>query len=195
MPATGRPASSVLQVTPMKGRIAADYSGPHMTAATPGTPLEQRLAGLLDLERSRAFHAGRVALDLARMEALLAALPPLPRPALAVHVAGSEGKTSTTEFVTAGLLGAGLTAASFTSPHLLDVRERLRIGFRFPPEPLLLRAADAVEAAAARVAVRPSYFEFLTALARVLFAEACVDAVEIGRASCREVGGCSAGRG
>jgi len=148
-----------------------------MTAATPGTPLEQRLAGLLDLERSRAFHAGRLALDLSRMEALLAALPPLPRPALAVHVAGSEGKTSTTEFITAGLLGAGLTAASFTSPHLLDVRERLRIGFAFPPEPLLLAAADVVEAAAARVAVRPSYFEFLTALARVLFAESCVDAV------------------
>src|SRR6185503_10629423 len=102
----------------MKGRIAADYSGPPMTAATPGTPLEQRLAGLLDLERSRAFHAGRLPLDLSRMEALLA------RPALAVHVAGSEGKTSTTEFITAGLLGAGLTAASFTSPHLLDVRER-----------------------------------------------------------------------
>jgi len=148
-----------------------------MTAATSGTPLEDRLAGLLDLERSRAFHAGRLALDLSRMEALLAALPPLPRPGVAVHVAGSEGKTSTTEFVTAGLLAHGLHAASYTSPHLLDVRERLRIGLRFPPEPLLPRAADVVDAAAAQAGVRPSYFEYLTALARVLFAQACVDAV------------------
>jgi dihydrofolate synthase/folylpolyglutamate synthase len=161
----------------MKGRIAADYSGPGMTAATSGTPLEDRLAGLLDLERSRAFHAGRLSLDLSRMEALLAALPSLPRPAVAVHVAGSEGKTSTTEFITAGLLALGLQAASYTSPHLLDVRERLRIGLRFPPEPLLRRAADEVDDAAAQAAVRPSYFEYLTALARVLFAQACVDAV------------------
>ncbi len=148
-----------------------------MTAATSGTPLSDRLAGLLDLERSRDFHAGRLAVDLSRMEALLAALPPLPRPAVAVHVAGSEGKTSTTEFLTAGLLGHGLQAASYTSPHLLDVRERLRIALRFPPEPLLLRAADVVDAAAAQAALRPTYFEYLTALARVLFAEACVDAV------------------
>ncbi len=148
-----------------------------MPAATPGTPLEQRLQGLLDLERSRAFHAGRMALDLARMEALLAALPPLPRPRVAVSVAGSEGKTSTTEFLAAGLAGHGLTVASYTSPHLLDVRERLRIGLRFPPEHLLLRAADVVDECAARAALRPTWFEYLTALARVLFAQACVDGV------------------
>jgi dihydrofolate synthase/folylpolyglutamate synthase len=148
-----------------------------MTAATPGAPLETRLAGLLDLERSRSFHQGSLALDLSRMEALLAALPPLPRPALGLHVAGSEGKTSTTEFLAAGLGAHGLQTATYTSPHLLDVRERLRIGFRFPPEPLLLSAADAVDAAAVRLAVRPTWFEYVTALARVLFAEACVDAV------------------
>src|SRR6187549_2075036 len=134
-----------------------------MTAATPGQPLETRLAGLLDLERSRSFHTGHLALDLSRMEALLAALPPLPRPALGLHVAGSEGKTSTTEFLAAGLGAHGLQTATYTSPHLLDVRERLRIGFRFPPEPLLLSAADAVDAAAARLAVRPTWFEYLTA--------------------------------
>ena len=148
-----------------------------MTEATPAGRLEERLARLQDLERSRRFHEGRLQLDLTRMEALLAALPPLPPPRIGVHVAGSEGKTSTTELVAAGLSALGLAVGTFTSPHLSNVRERLRIGGAFPPEPLLDRAIDVVEAAAARLALAPTFFEYLTALARVLFAEACVDAV------------------
>jgi len=148
-----------------------------MTPATPAGRLERSLERLHDNERSRAFHEGRVALGLERIEALLGALGPLPAPRVAVHVAGSEGKTSTTELLAAGLSAQGLTVAGFTSPHLRDVRERLRIGGRFPPEPLLDSAVAAVEAAAARLGHTPSWFEFLTATARVLFAEACVDGV------------------
>ncbi len=148
-----------------------------MAAATTGSRLLQRLAGLVDLEQSRSFHAGHRALDLSRMERLLAALPPLPWPRVSVHVAGSEGKTSTTEVIAAGLSAHGLLTATYTSPHLLDVRERLRIGGAFAPDPLLDRAVDVVAAAAATAGLSPSFFEFLTAAARVLYAEAGVDAV------------------
>ena len=69
---------------------------------------------LLDLERSRAFHEGRQALGLSSMESLLKALRAaghLQRPpGLCVHVAGSEGKTSVTELIAAGLRAA---AAAF----------------------------------------------------------------------------------
>ncbi|HTE06766.1 MAG TPA: Mur ligase family protein [Planctomycetota bacterium] len=148
-----------------------------MTAATPGTRLAERLSGLIDLERSRGFHAGRVHLDLSRMEALLAALPPLARPRVAVHVAGSEGKTSTTELIAAGLASQHLLAATYTSPHLLDVRERLRIGGAFPPDAPLDAAVELVAQTAERLGQAPTFFEFLTAVARVLFAHAGVDAV------------------
>lgn len=137
----------------------------------------ERLSGLVDLERSREFHAGRVQVDCSRMEALLAALPALPWPRVSVHVAGSEGKTSTTEFVAAGLSALGLRTATYTSPHLRDLRERLRIEGELPPDGLLDRALSAVEAAAARGRLQPTFFEFLTAAARVLYAEAGVDAV------------------
>ena len=147
-----------------------------MTAATSDSRLLKRLAGLVDHERSRGFHAGRVTLDLSRMERLLAALPPLPWPRVSVHVAGSEGKTSTTELIAAGLSAHGLLTATYTSPHLRDVRERLRIGGRLPPEALVDHAVDVVAAAAAS-GPPPSFFEFLTATARVLYAEAGVDAV------------------
>jgi dihydrofolate synthase / folylpolyglutamate synthase len=148
-----------------------------MTEATPGTRLAERLSGLTDLERSRGFHAGRVPLDLGRMESLLAALPAMGWPRVAVHVAGSEGKTSTTELIAAGLTAQRKLTATYTSPHLQDVRERLRIGGAFPPDAPLDAAVDVVAAAAGRLALQPSYFEFLTAVARVLFAHAGVDAV------------------
>jgi len=149
----------------------------HMTEATPGTRLLQRLSGLVDLERSRGFHAGRVQLGLERMESLLAALPPLALPRVSVHVAGSEGKTSTTELVAAGLASQHLLTATYTSPHLLDVRERLRIGGAFPPAAPLDAAVEVVDLVAARLGLQPTFFEFLTAVARVLYAHTGVDAV------------------
>jgi len=148
-----------------------------MSASTGASDWVKRLSGLVDLERSRDFHAGRVVVDRSRMEALLAALPALPWPRVSVHIAGSEGKTSTTEFVAAGLQAAGLRAATYTSPHLRDIRERLRLGGDLPPDGLLDRAVGAVESSARRADLQPTFFEFLTAVARVLYAEAGVDAV------------------
>ncbi|MGQ0551634.1 MAG: bifunctional folylpolyglutamate synthase/dihydrofolate synthase [Planctomycetota bacterium] len=139
--------------------------------------MQERLASLLDLERSRSFHEGGVRLDLGRMGRLLRALPDLPWPRVAVHVAGSEGKTSTTELIATGLRAYGLKTATFTSPHLHDVRERVRIDGCFPTDDLLDRARQVVDRAIASVGEIPTFFEYLTALARVLFAEAGAEAV------------------
>jgi dihydrofolate synthase/folylpolyglutamate synthase len=148
-----------------------------MTSATSASSLERQLAGLLDLERSRGFHAGTVRLDGRRAQALLDALPPLRMPAISVHIAGSEGKTSTTGYVACGLGALGLRATTFTSPHLCDVRERLRIDGAFPEEAQLERAVEIVAGAARHAGLEPSYFEFLTAVARVLCADPSVGAV------------------
>lgn len=148
-----------------------------MTSATSRSRLLDELSQLLDLERSRRFHAGEVALDTSRMKALLDALGALPRPAISVHVAGSEGKTSVSELIAAGLRAHGLVTAAYTSPHLSDVRERVRIDGAFPTDAQLDHAAIAVREAADLAKVEPSWFEFMTAVARMVFAEAGVPAV------------------
>lgn len=65
-----------------------------------------------------------------------------------VHVAGTKGKGSTCVFVESVLRASGRTAALFTSPHLVDVRERLRLGGRLIAKTQWTRAFWEVRACA-----------------------------------------------
>jgi dihydrofolate synthase/folylpolyglutamate synthase len=87
------------------------------------TPIEAVLARLL------ALHPKRIDLSLDRISRLLAALgepqhrlPPL------IHVAGTNGKGSTVAFLRAILEAAGQRVHVYTSPNLVRVNERFRIG-------------------------------------------------------------------
>src|SRR5688572_14884532 len=44
-----------------------------------------------------------------------------------IHVTGTNGKTTTAHMITALLGALGLSAGTYTSPHLQDVRERIRV--------------------------------------------------------------------
>ncbi|MDG2148306.1 MAG: hypothetical protein P8N09_02155 [Planctomycetota bacterium] len=137
---------------------------------------------LLNLERSQSFHAGQHSVGLETMEALLRALKnggmegPAGRPPLCVHVAGSEGKTSVTVRIAAGLAAAGLRVGTYTSPHLRQPAERLCIDGMLPEPELLRSSVDTVCAAMASGGLKPSWFEALTATALVLFGRAGVGA-------------------
>ena len=76
--------------------------------------------------RLRARHPQRIDLSLDRMRALCAALgnpqDKLPR---VVHVAGTNGKGSTTALLAAILHAAGIRTGIYTSPHLVDYPERM----------------------------------------------------------------------
>ncbi len=124
----------------------------------------------------------KVAPTLDRIRALTELLgsPQLEFPA--VHLTGTNGKTSATRMVAALLDAVGLSTGSYTSPDLTRVNERMAL--RGVP-------IDDVELAAAlsRVALveefvedRPSYFEILTAAAFDWFAQEAVDVavVEVG---------------
>jgi dihydrofolate synthase/folylpolyglutamate synthase len=92
-----------------------------------------------------------------------------------IQVTGTNGKTTTTTMI-ACLLGAlGLTAGSYTSPHLQDVRERIRVATEPVGGPdLATRMAELAPFLAevdARHEVRLTFFEVLTALAVVHFAD------------------------
>ena len=94
-----------------------------------------------------------------------------------IHVAGTNGKGSTTAFLRAIAEAAGLRVHVLTSPHLVRFAERIRIaGTLISDEELSLRI-DEVEAANAGEPI--SFFEITTALAFHAFAQAPADLVVV----------------
>jgi dihydrofolate synthase / folylpolyglutamate synthase len=86
-------------------------------------PIDAMLARLLEL------HPRRIDLSLDRIERLLAALghPERKLPPV-IHVAGTNGKGSTIAFMRAVLEAAGKSVHVYTSPNLVRLNERYRIG-------------------------------------------------------------------
>jgi dihydrofolate synthase / folylpolyglutamate synthase len=107
---------------------------------------------------------------LGRMRKLLAALgdPQVAYPA--IHIVGTNGKTTTARLAEALLLAEGVCAGAYTSPHVTGWSERVRIaGAEVELESALAHVRPAGEALAA------TQFEVLTAAALASFAEAGVD--------------------
>lgn len=93
----------------------------------------------------------------------------------AVIVAGTNGKGSTSATLTSILLRAGYNAALYTSPHLVDIRERWMIGGgKISPE-LLDESIRRMRLAAEKAGIVPTYFEALTLVAFLAFEAAAVD--------------------
>ena len=111
---------------------------------------------------------------LGRMRRLLAELGD-PQDALrAVHVVGTNGKTTTTRMCAALLVAEGKTVGAYTSPHVTGWAERIQVN----GEPVDLEAALGRVRPAAE-AVRATQFEALTAAALAEFRAAGVDAAVV----------------
>ncbi len=104
----------------------------------------------------------------------------------AVHVAGTNGKTSTVRMIDAILREFGLHTGRYTSPHVNDMRERISFDGRPIGRDRFVAAYDDLalylDLVDARNAHPLSFFEVMTALAFVAFADAPVDAsvIEVG---------------
>lgn len=126
-----------------------------------------------------ARQPNRMVPDLERITALAELLGNPERAFPSIHITGTNGKTSTTHMVSCLLGALGLSAGSYTSPHLQDVRERVRIAGRLMGREEFVRALDYLTPFLAEVDARHpelvSFFEVLTALAFVHFADAPVD--------------------
>ncbi len=116
---------------------------------------------------------------LERMAALLAALGGPERIAPALHVVGTNGKSSTTRLAAAALSGEGLRVGAYLSPHVTDWPERIQIQGAPVDEGAFAAAAAEVRAAAAALPLAEgdlvTQFEALTAIAFVCFRDAAVD--------------------
>lgn len=94
-----------------------------------------------------------------------------------VQIAGTNGKGSTVAFLESIAVAAGIRVGATTSPHLVSVTERVRIGGREIDEVEFARIATRVRETSERLVGEriletvPTYFEQVTAIALVAFAE------------------------
>lgn len=97
-----------------------------------------------------------------------------------VHVAGSNGKGSTSSFVNGILREAGLTTALYTSPHLNDFRERIRLNGSMISKEAMIESTKKIRAV--YDPSRTTFFEFTTAVAFDCIAQAAPDmaVIEVG---------------
>lgn len=144
---------------------------------------QEFLATRVNVERSRRLPPNALKLDRMRMLCELLGHPQ--RATRFVHVAGSKGKGSVVEMIAAGLAGCGYATGVYTSPHLVSVRERIRINEREVSErdfvQLLTHVAGVAEDIPPELG-EATYFELLTGMALLHFAEQAVDAavLEVG---------------
>ena len=120
---------------------------------------------------------------LERIELLLDALGAPHRAGRFVHVAGTNGKGSTAAMIEAGLRASGQRTGLYTSPHLIEPTERIRIAGR-PISPDQFAAAFSEVHATAECMLgrneldfHPTYFETVTAMAFLLFSRANLDTI------------------
>ena len=114
---------------------------------------------------------------LENIEALLDIIGNPQRNLRCVHVAGTNGKGSVSSFLSSYFQELGYKTGLFTSPHLVDFRERIRINGAMIPVEKVLEFFEQYQEKFAHL--EPSFFEITTALAFHYFAEQKVDFVVI----------------
>lgn len=107
-----------------------------------------------------------------------------------IHVAGTNGKGSCSHTIAAILQEAGYRVGLYTSPHLVDFRERIRINGRPIPEEYVVRFVE--EERCFFEPLHPSFFELTTAMAFRYFADEKIDVAVIevglgGRLDCTNI--------
>lgn len=137
----------------------------------------------LDRHTNLEATAGRVeGLSLDRMRALVGVLGDPQDAYPVIHVTGTNGKGSVARMVTELLAASGLSVGTYTSPHLVDINERITWNGDPIPDDELGRTIGTIAEVQELAGVVPSYFEILTAAAFLWFADIAVDVavVEVG---------------
>jgi dihydrofolate synthase/folylpolyglutamate synthase len=126
-------------------------------------------------------------LGLERMRDLLAGLGHPERSQRFIHVAGTNGKGSTSAMIAAALRQANLNTGLYTSPHLIEPTERIVINGAAITKETFAEAFLVVHRVAEemlleeRLDAHPSYFETVTAMALLSFRDRCdVSVIEVG---------------
>ncbi len=119
---------------------------------------------------------------LSRIRAMLRAIGRPERNYESIIVAGTNGKGSTSSMIASILRAAGRRVGFYTSPHLVDIRERWFIDGAMITDDLLDESIARLRAAADRIGITPTYFEALTIVAFLAFdlAKCDIAVLEVG---------------
>lgn len=133
------------------------------------------VGSLADFERQRIVRYNSQNFDLDRMRTLLKKLGNPQDQFRSVHVAGTKGKGSTCAMVASMVEAAGYKVGLYTSPHLIDIRERFQINGHMISTADFARVVRTIEPIVARMRPTPTCFDVLTAMAFKWFAEQKVE--------------------
>jgi dihydrofolate synthase/folylpolyglutamate synthase len=111
--------------------------------------------------------------DLTNIQALCSHLGNPEKKFKSIHVAGTNGKGSTSHMLAAILQKSGYKTGLYTSPHLHDFRERIRINGQMIPEKNVVLFTDKIQNLIE--SIEPSFFEITVAMAFDWFANEQVD--------------------
>lgn len=129
-----------------------------------------------DHERMRVVHYNTKTFSLDRMRKLLDALGNPHQQIKCVQVAGTKGKGSTCAMLASMLQACGYTVGLYTSPHLVDLRERITINGQMISHADLTDLLKLVAAKSAQFEdQQPSFFEIMTAVCLRYYADQAVD--------------------
>jgi dihydrofolate synthase/folylpolyglutamate synthase len=174
---------------PAKSAPARPGSGPTLTKPAEISSYSNAVRWLLerpDFERMRVVKYTDDTFKLERMRQLLAKLGNPHQQFRSVHVAGTNGKGSTTAMLAAMLQECGYAVGLYTSPHLVDLRERIQINGVMIEKADFTELMRQVAEAAAKIDTKsegePTFFELVTAVGFLYFVERAVDiaVIEVG---------------
>ena len=188
------PASETRRPTTARKTTARKSTPPRRRAATPADSAsintflraQRFLNGLSNFEKLRIVRYTPENFNLGRMRDLCGRLGDPHLKYATVHVAGTKGKGSTCAMIAAMLRAAGYTVGLYASPHLVDIRERVRVlrpgqDARKLPQGEMISQADftrytgLVEPLVEAAGRPPTFFDALTAMAFAYFADQGVD--------------------
>ncbi|MHC4716658.1 MAG: bifunctional folylpolyglutamate synthase/dihydrofolate synthase [Planctomycetota bacterium] len=131
-----------------------------------------------DYERMLRVRYNSDTFNLSRMRSLLKRMGDPHKSLRCVHIAGTKGKGSTATMLAQMLKACGHKVGLYTSPHLTDIRERIRINGEMISQAALTRLINKASVHVERMdKAKPTFFEIFTALAFQCFADSGVDIV------------------
>ncbi len=120
------------------------------------------------LNRMFSLHPKVIDFDLSRLKLLMKKFNnPQQRLQNVIHIAGTNGKGSTASFLKEILLNHKLSVNLYTSPHLINFNERIRINNKLISDEKLIKILEEVEAKNANNPI--TFFEITTAAAIIAF--------------------------
>lgn len=116
-----------------------------------------------------------IKLGLANIKKLMQILGEPHRGFHAIHIAGTNGKGSTATIVASILNESGFRVGLYTSPHLVSFTERIRINGQPITESDVIGLTSYIHEKISRTSIKPTFFEFVTAMAFHYFRHKRVD--------------------